>query len=184
MNPNTVIERLRAHRVRIEEPLTPEEISKIENKYKILFPPDLREFYLCGLPQGHNFINWRDTSKVNIDSIKKRLEWPLEGIIFDVEHNSFWYSHWGERPSDLGEAIRICIDKYRDVPVLIPIYSHRYIPSRPCETNNPIFSVYQTDIIYYGENLEEYFKVEFNDKEHKDIDFDSIKHIDFWTDLV
>jgi len=68
--------------------------------------------------------------------------------------------------------------------VLIPIYSHRYIPSRHCEINNPIFSVHQTDIIYYGENLEEYFKVEFKDKEHKDIDFDSIKHIDFWTDLL
>jgi len=38
MDPNTVIERLRAHRIKFEEPLTPGEISNIENNYKTLFP--------------------------------------------------------------------------------------------------------------------------------------------------
>ncbi len=50
---------------------------------------------------------------------------------------------------------------------LIPIYSHRYIPSAPSEAGNPILSVYQTDVIYYGSDLEDYFVNEFFDKENR-----------------
>jgi hypothetical protein len=178
------IERLKSHNVLFEKGLSQDEVSLIEAQYQIVFPPDLRELLQMGLPISKGFVNWRNFSDQNVASIKEKLNWPLEGIFFDMEHNSFWYDAWGTKPGNAEEAKRICETEYQKVPRLIPIFSHRYIPSYPNECNNPIFSVYQTDIIYYGENLEEYFKVEFHDKEYKDIDFNRIKSIEFWTDIT
>ncbi len=60
------------------------------------------------------------------------------------------------------------------VPKLIPIYSHRYIPSSLNEIGNPVYSVHQTDIIYYGKDLWDYFNIAFNE----------IKtNILFWSEL-
>jgi hypothetical protein len=44
---------------------------------------------------------------------------------------------------------------------MIPVYSHRYLPAEPCEAGNPVFSIYQTDIIHYGYDLADYFAREF-----------------------
>lgn len=41
-------------------------------------------------------------------------------------------------------------------PRLIPIYAHRFTPAAPSPSESPVFSVWQTDIIYYGANLLEY----------------------------
>ena len=49
-----------------------------------------------------------------------------------------------------------------EAPVLIPICSHRYIPAEPFESGNPVFSVHQTDIIYYGADLMDYLQNEFS----------------------
>jgi hypothetical protein len=71
-----------------------------------------------------------------------------------------------------------------NAPKLIPIYSHRYIPEKPNESGNPILSVYQTDIIYYGANLLEYFENEFRRKGTK-LEIDSrIKEIEFWSEII
>jgi hypothetical protein len=50
----------------------------------------------------------------------------------------------------------------KKVPKLIPIYGHRYVPTVNGVDNPSIFSVYQTDVIYYGIDLENYFRIEFN----------------------
>lgn len=83
-----------------------------------------------------------------------------------------------------GISFEICKNEMTKVPKLIPIYSHRYIPSEPQEAGNPVFSVHQTDIIYYGENLLSYLQVEFNAKKYSDIKSDSIRHINIWSELV
>jgi hypothetical protein len=48
-----------------------------------------------------------------------------------------------------------------DAPVLIPVCSHRYLPASPPQAGNPVFSVHQSDIIYYGANLLDYLQNEF-----------------------
>lgn len=159
------------------------EITNIQEYYNIVFPPDLKEFLRTELPISEGFINWRDMSEGNIERVKDRLNWPLEGMIFDIENNNFWYEAWGKKPNNLSDAVSLCTFEMGKVPKLIPICSHRYIPSEPNESGNPIFSVYQTDIIYYGENLSSYLEVEFDIKKYEDIDFNSIKEIRFWVDL-
>jgi hypothetical protein len=70
------------------------------------------------------------------------------------------------------------------VPVLIPVFSHRYLLASPCEANNPIFSVYQTDIIIYGNNLPDYLWPEFGCPPPPGTQADRPKLIDFWTSLL
>lgn len=183
MDIEKIINTLKNKGILFENGLSLQEINNIENLYDIKFPPDLKEFLYTALPVSNNFVNWRDLSEGNITNIKDRLNWPLEGIIFDIENNEFWYSGWGIKPNDLKEAIKVCKNEMTKVPKLIPICSHRYISSEPQEEGNPIFSVYQTDIIYYGENLLSYLQIEFGIKKYQDINFDSINHIRFWSEL-
>jgi hypothetical protein len=73
---------------------------------------------------------------------------------------------WGEKPQELAD----CFDKARasleQAPKMVPIWGHRFIPDRPNESGNPVFSIFQTDIIHYAANLSEYFENEFH-KSHE-----------------
>lgn len=184
MDSSHIVNTLKEKGVEFTTGLKEKEIDEIEKLYNIRFPPDLKEFIMFALPISDGFVNWIDTSKENVESITNRLNWPLEGIIFDIEHDEFWMNDWGEKPSTLIGAVNVATMHYNKAPKLIPIYFHRYIPSNPLEKGNPIMSVYQTDIIYYGEHLLSYFLVEFDFKEHKDIDFKNIKRIPFWSDII
>lgn len=67
----------------------------------------------------------------------------------------------------------------------LPIYAHRFIPNSPNELGNPVFSIYQTDIIYYGIDLIDYFSNEFDIEVPKSyITVEQPKVIPFWSELV
>ncbi|HTC92337.1 MAG TPA: hypothetical protein VK699_02660 [Terriglobales bacterium] len=168
--------------------LTAREIQNIEEEYSFRFPPDLRDFLMFALPVSNGFINWRHTEK---ERIRDRLGWPLEGMCFDIENNVFWRAEWGERPASLNVAFNIAREAVKNAPTLIPIASHRYIPDRPNEPGNPVFSVHQTDIIYYGTDLFDYFENEFSyyfrgpGQYFRGVRHGcEIKHIEFWSNLV
>lgn len=184
MKMEVIIDILNRNNVKSESGLSLEEIIQVESIYGVRFPPGLKELLQILLPVQNGFVNWRDFSENNMKSIKDRLSWPLEGMMFDIEHNSFWYDSWGEKPQNIEEAKEICRREFMNAPAMIPIYSHRYIPAEPDQRLNPVFSIYQTDIIYYGENLVEYFKIEYSEKQHHEMDFNEIKDIRFWKDLV
>jgi hypothetical protein len=44
---------------------------------------------------------------------------------------------------------------------MVPIYIHRYIPSKPAVDGNPVFSVVTYDMVYYGNDLPSYLEHEF-----------------------
>ncbi|WML46624.1 SMI1/KNR4 family protein [Neobacillus sp. PS3-34] len=181
MNFTTLVALLKSKGVKFTTGLNDEEILDIENYYDLKFPPDLKAFLKFSLPISGNFVNWRDKSNSNIEYIEERLKWPLEGIIFDIENNGFWMDGWGEKPLSTVEAVRVATQEYNKAPKLIPVYSHRCIPSVPNESGNPVLSVHQTDIIIYGDNLITYLMVEFNLKHFNNINFDNIKEIPFWS---
>lgn len=172
--------------VQFDKGLTNSEILEIEHTFEITFPPDLKVFLQNGLPISDGFVNWRLglKSKKEFDTIESRLDWPWEGMLFDIEHNFFWLESWGTKPKSHNERIQIARKHFETYPKLIPIYSHRFIPESSYESGNPIFSVYQMDIIYYGANLEDYFIEEFKLNNLKNIDKKSYKKIEFWTDIV
>lgn len=156
------------------------ELAAAEQRFGIRFPPDLADLLREGLPAGNRFPRWRLLD----ESVATQLRWPLEGMLFDVEHNAFWMSEWGERPPKLETANAIVAAAIQASPALVPIFGHRYLPAEPAEAGNPVFSVYQTDIIYYGHDLASYFEAEFGSGYVRAIRFEDIKPIRFWSRLA
>jgi hypothetical protein len=167
----------------IESGLNAEEIARIEQTFAFRFPPDLREFLSTGLPVSSPWVNWRHDPA---SSIRDRLEWPLHGLCFDIEHADFWMPEWGDKPATLRDKFDIARRAVSEAPVLIPIFSHRYIPASPPESGNPMLSVHQTDIIYYGADLADYLQNEFLQAFGRDEWRlpDRVKTIPFWTRLI
>lgn len=169
--------------ISLDPGLSDSEINTVENTYQFVFPPDIRRLLQFGLPVGDGFVDWRNGTR---EEIQARMEWPFEGICFDIENNSFWLNEWGERPSNFDDRFTIS-KRYVDcAPTLIPIYSHRYIPDSPNEVGNPIFSVHQTDIFVYGSSLEMYLQSEFGSSASRENLSSSVgeKQIEFWSHLV
>ena len=142
-----------------ESGLSSSEIDSVENRFGFVFPEDLRRFLMFALPTGLRFPNWRDYSS---PEIAQTLAWPLEGIWFDVQNNHFWPREWGAKPTDDSVAYEELRSRVASAPKLIPISGHRYMPDRPGTAGNPVYSVHQTDIIYYGGDLENYLHNEFH----------------------
>jgi hypothetical protein len=163
--------------------LTQLEIRAAEESYGLKFPPDLKEFLMFALPTSRDWPNWRNVDDPGIWQI---LNWPYEGICFDIEHSAFWPQEWGARPASLTEACAVAKEKVDAAPKLVPILGHRYLPDRPNEADNPVFSVYQTDIIYYGSDLWNYFENEFGHyfKTSGHNVTEPLRRIEFWSDLV
>ncbi|WP_201509636.1 SMI1/KNR4 family protein [Psychrobacter alimentarius] len=181
-----VIRKLKAKKVKFEHGLSDQEIQEIELKFDIRFPPDLRDFLQTELPISDNFVNWRLGlhSKDEEAYIRQRIDWSFGSMVFDIEHNAFWMEEWGEKSDNINKNIMVAETYYETYPKMIPIFSHRYIPSGPYETGNPVFSIYQTDIIYYGYDLAHYFAHEFRfELSDKFPTIDEPRYIEFWGDI-
>lgn len=144
--------------------LSHDEFQEIEAKLGFRFPDDLRAFLSRGLPVGEKWPEWRSLVEAPgsqaAEHLRGRLAWPLEGMLFDVEQNAFWDPAWGVRPENLAEAKQLAANAVKAAPVLIPVYAHRYLPAEPTVAGNPVFSVWQMDIIIYGADLYRYFLAE------------------------
>jgi hypothetical protein len=87
----------------------------------------------------------------------------------------------GERALSRPKHERLGRDR-KASPKLVPLVSHRYLPSEPNEAGNPIFSIYQSDVIYYGADLADYFEREFGNTRTPVVG--PARPIRFWSELV
>ncbi len=170
---------LRQRGIPLQPGLSDAEVSTIEEKYGFRFPPDLRTLLQHSLPAGQYFPNWRNGPEAEL---RERLSWPLEGLLFDVEHG-VWQASWGPKPLVLAEAFAHIRRLVASAPTLVPVYSHRYIPTKPHRSGNPVLSVVQTDIIYYGNDLADYFRNEFQVPQPESIT-NVPRPVEFWTDII
>lgn len=159
--------------------LTESELVAIEKKYGFAFDRDHRELLSLALPLGKGWVDWRQAPT---EDIQHRLDWPTDGVIWDVHNNDFWPKRWGRRPADDAKAEQIARRKLRKVPRLIPIYSHRFMAAGPSKGSAPVFSVMQTDVVYYGENLPSYVAHEL--RMQRQFDTGVHRHIPFWSNLA
>jgi hypothetical protein len=78
-------------------------------------------------------------------------------------------------------------DRLSAVPQLVPVYSHRYLPSGRESVGHPVLSVYQTDVIYYGLDLLDYVHQEFGAGQgidRNDPRWRPRATVAFWRDLI
>lgn len=152
------------------------ELERAQSRFELSFPPDLIELLLHRRPVGGT--DWNDAQMV-----RAQLAWPFEGLLFDVEQNGLWWSEWGDRPNAPAERAEVLRGVIHQAPRLVPIFGHRYIPESPNEAGNPVFSVYQSDIIHYGADLRDYFNREENGWD-AEIWPSKVREIEFWSEMV
>lgn len=157
---------------------TQAELESAERRFGLRFPPDLADLLRERRPtDGYD---WRTDD----GRIRQALRWPLEGLQFDVEHNALWWPEWGDRPATRGERAEALRAIVESAPRLVPIIGHRYIPETPHEAGNPVFSVMQSDIVYYGADLADYLRREFSPAPPRTPVERPRRRIPFWSDLV
>jgi hypothetical protein len=162
--------------------LSPDEIASIESELGFRLPDDFA--YLLGNLQdaGGVLFPWSDFDKRTYD---ESIRWVLHGIEFDIEKSNFWLSRWGEKPEALSAALDRVREDFQTWPKLLPIHSHRFLAAEPYSDGNPVFSIMQTDIIYYGANLAHYLLSEFVDHDFAfHVNAQKIRKIEMWSDFA
>jgi hypothetical protein len=162
--------------------LSPEETASIEAQLDFRPPEDFTYLFQNLQDPGGVLFPWSNFKTRECDDAIHRV---LQGIEFDVEHNKFWMDRWGKRPASLSVALEIARKDFETWPKLLPIYGHRFLAAAPCRSGNPVFSVVQADIIYYGADLAHYLINEFVDHDHALHTQASMIHkIDIWSELA
>jgi hypothetical protein len=155
--------------------LTDRQVAEVEGRFSVHFPPDHRlllEVLHATTPRraGAAFIDDRrmrpaeragfyDWLREEAD-VRRALAAPVEGLVFDVEHNSLWPPSWGPRPeSSIGRRARV-EELVAKAPGLVPVIGHRYSVA---EGSNVVLSVHQADIIVYGSDLRAFLLSELHD---------------------
>ncbi|MER8097117.1 hypothetical protein [Streptomyces goshikiensis] len=166
-------------RTEIGPGLTERELDAVETRFGFTFATAHRVFLSAGLPHGSS--GWPDWRNGDPEDLAGRLAWPVEGVLFDVEHNGFWHPAWPSRPAGTSEALRVARTELESVPQLVPVYGHRYLPGTAGEQGHPVLSVYQTDIILYGNDLADYIHHEFAGRSSSLL---TRTTVDFWSYFV
>ncbi|GAA3346488.1 hypothetical protein GCM10020358_57680 [Amorphoplanes nipponensis] len=147
-----------AGRFPIRPGLTEAEFAAVEQEFGFSFADDHRAFLAVGLPFGRGWPDWRDGDRAQL---REKLAMPVEGVLFDVAENGFWYEGWGPQPAETADAVTVARRLLMTVPRLVPVYAHRYLPAGRGTSGHPVLSVMQTDIISYGADLRSYVRHEF-----------------------
>lgn len=172
---------LAASGARLDGGLSGKELASIEARYRFVFAPDHRLLLTLALPLGDDR-RWPDWRHGSEEDLRGRVAWPVDGLLFDVEHNSLRLPGWPDRPSPMADALAVAAEQLRSVPPLAPLCSHRYVPTVPAEAGNPVLSCYQADVIYYGQNLLDWFDWEFSRRSSAGAA--QSRRVPFWSDIV
>ena len=165
--------------VHIEPGLSAGEFARVEEMLGFEFADDHRAFLVAGLPAGNLWPNWRSEGR---KSLQKRMQLPIDGVLFAVEWNEFWVPAWGQRPARMTDALRTANYQMARVPRLVPVYSHRYLPAGRGSSGHPVLSVVRTDVVALGRDLADYIANEFSPGVH--CLETSTPGVDFWSELV
>lgn len=177
--------------------LTSTELARIEREYGFEFADDHRAFLAECLPfnpkplvSDKHVVHawekpWPDWRHGDPKELREQLGWPGEGMLFDVEHNGVWHPSWGSRPANMTEALAKARAFLAQAPKLIPVYGHRYLPSGHGTYGHPVLSIWQSDIIIYGTDLDDYIKQEFGGVGRIiNADWTPPAMVPFWSDYL
>jgi hypothetical protein len=173
--------------------LTDAEFARIEQEYGFEFADEHRTFLAAGLPTGspppqpgvfQSDTPWPDWRNGDPDDLRERLNWPVEGVLFDVGHG-YWHDTWGTRPKKRADAAKMARQHLAGVPRMVPIFSHRYLPAGRGTYGHPVLSIHQTDIIFYGTDLADYIIQEFGGSGWDiDANWTPPTLVPFWRDFL
>ncbi|KAF7828729.1 hypothetical protein G2W53_019893 [Senna tora] len=153
-----LITHLRNSGIQVQQGLSDADFARAEAEFGFAFPPDLRAVLAAGLPVGPGFPDWRSAgARLHL---RASLDLPIAAISFQIARNTFWSKTWGPRPTEPEKALRVARNALKRAPLLIPIFSHCYIPCNPSLAGNPIFFVDENRIFCCGLDLSDFFERE------------------------
>ena len=167
--------------------LSSEQISRIQLQLGFRLPDDFVYLLKNIRDPGGVLFPWENFKKREYDEM---IAWVRHGVEYDVQHNNLWLERWGERPNSQPAALEIARADFATWPKLLPIHSHRFLAAEPLRVGNPVFSIMQTDIIYYGANLQHYLAHEFLRGRYHSADYNThtygqkIRRVDVWSDFA
>ncbi|WP_421742383.1 hypothetical protein [Cellulomonas sp.] len=179
MDLDLVLARLDAAGVWLDPGLSADELADVERRFGFTFCADHRELLTLAVPVGDRWPDWLDDDE---STLREQLAWPVDGVVVDVVENDFWPASWGPWPDGAREAAARA--HLASVPTMVPVYAHRYLPSGPAAPGTPVFSIYQTDVIYYGSDLADYLERELLGRSSPVPVPDASLRVPFWSDLV
>ena len=131
-------------------------IDALELHWGLKFPRDYRQFLsvLNAPDRGVYSVGWSDDPPDDLregddspsyfdwqkddEAIIGALNWPLGGLLFQVEESSLWLDSWGERPSKVTDVRKKVAQLVATAPMLIPITGHRYLLANSLDAGNPV----------------------------------------------
>lgn len=149
--------------------LTEEEIIQVEQQWSVRFPPDYRLF-LARLHTVNHPITLEDERRsqfpatypafhnwlTETERIQRQMDLLLEGILYDIERG-MWCASWGSRPATLQAQQAHVRALYEQAPRLIPLrFPFAFLLGEPVQSGNPVFSVFNTDMIVCHSDLYHY----------------------------
>ena len=179
----------------IEAGLTEAEFTRIEHEYGFEFANDHRAFLAAGLPvhrpreekPGTSYAwerPWPDWRNSDPDELRRHLNWPIDFLLEDVQHGH-WQPAWGERPDSSEAAVDLARSQLAEVPKMIPVYGHRFLPAGHGTFGHPVLSIWGSDIIYYGADLLDHISQEFEEpRPERPEDWAPQATVPFWRDYV
>jgi hypothetical protein len=175
----------------IEPGLSTQEITHAEAATGVTFPPLWQEVLKIvhpvelpepprsadGVLRWTRFPDWRMRDP---DSLQWMLDGPADGVLFDVEHNMFWWRSWGDRPTVVSDALALARTQLAAVPRLTPLWSHLYVGSID---QSPVFSIVQTDVYVPALTLESFVAGTSQSESGISIESYPLGDVPFWTML-
>ncbi|WP_317612043.1 hypothetical protein [Rhodococcus opacus] len=138
--------------------LTDSEINSVHARFGVGFASDHLDLLRTALPLGDRWPNWRDGDDAEL---QRMLDWPIESFVWDVLHQPvpFWPA-LGPTSDRCGRGRVDGSQESRKVARAGADLRTSISPAAPAPPGCPVFSVYQTDLIYYGPDLVEYLRNE------------------------
>jgi hypothetical protein len=113
--------RLRAAGVRLDPGLSDREMAQIQERLNFVFGPEHREFLQSALPIGEP--SWPDWRNGATEDLQGRLDWPVDGVVFDCSTMGSGHPRGKKGPASLPSE--------KTSPVPISLGYHDWCRSTP-----------------------------------------------------
>ncbi|WP_051580132.1 hypothetical protein [Pseudonocardia acaciae] len=125
--------------------LTEAELDRAERAFGVRMPGLWRAVLARAYPvtstnDGIACPDWRFGDE---PGTRELVDGPVEGLLFDVEQNGFWWHGWGDAPAGRSERLRVARRRLAEVPRLTPLVGHLYVGP---DDASPVFSIVQADL--------------------------------------
>ena len=175
--------------LRVEDGLSPDELTLAEQQFEVRFPPLWRAVLgachpvaLPVPPRGADGVlrwtavpDWRGRDP---QGTRELVDAPVAGVLFDVEVNDFWWAGWGRRQRRRADRVAAAREHLAAVPRLVPLWGHQYVSS---DDRSPVLSVVQTDLYCLAPDITALLR----GQAHTDDRPAGAGHrIEFWSDLL